>query len=323
MKTIQWGIIGCGDVTEKKSGPALSKIAGSRLVAVMRRDGALAADYARRHHVPIWLDDADALIQHPEVNAVYVATPPGAHAELALKVATAGKPCYVEKPFGANARESHAMCAAFAEAGLPLLVAYYRRALPWFVFVKDMLEEGKLGTITELRYRFAAGHYLQDGKLGWRGNPAISGGGLFVDLGSHALNLFDYWLGELGNVKAWNRMAMDGSGVAQQVGMTFETESGVPGTATWNFACTQKEDLIELYGTDGIIRCSVFNHGPIWHITKDGQSQEHVFDVPDHIQQPLLEEVVLAIRNGIPCRSTGLTSLRTNEVMDIALPGRT
>jgi predicted dehydrogenase len=79
MEEIRWGIIGCGDVTEIKSGPAFNKVANSKLVAVMRRDSAKAADYAKRHHVPKWYDDASKLINDPEVNAIYIATPPLQH----------------------------------------------------------------------------------------------------------------------------------------------------------------------------------------------------------------------------------------------------
>src|SRR3954452_10240835 len=98
MRTIRWGIIGCGDVTEVKSGPGFQKATGSALVAVMRRDGDKARDYARRHGVARAYDNADDLIQDPEVDAVYIAPPPSSHADLALRTSAAGKPCLVEKP---------------------------------------------------------------------------------------------------------------------------------------------------------------------------------------------------------------------------------
>ena len=75
-KTIQWGIIGCGDVAEVKSGPGFQKADHSSLVAVMRRNGKLAEDYAQHHGVPKWYDSADALIRDPDVDAVYIASSP-------------------------------------------------------------------------------------------------------------------------------------------------------------------------------------------------------------------------------------------------------
>src|SRR5687768_17696565 len=124
MKPIRWGIIGCGDVTEVKSGPALQNAEHSRLVAVMRRTGSLARDYAERHGVPRWYDDADALIGDPEVDAVYVATPPDSHKDYTLRAARAGKPVYVEKPMALNFAECQAMVQACRDAGVPLFVAF-------------------------------------------------------------------------------------------------------------------------------------------------------------------------------------------------------
>ena len=136
MKTIRWGIIGCGDVTEVKSGPGFQNSKNSQLVAVMRRSGALAKDYALRHNVPKWYDDAQKLINDPDVDAVYIATPPAFHKEYTLKCAQAGKPVYVEKPMARNFEECMAMIEACENAGVPLFIAYYRRALDRFNKVK-------------------------------------------------------------------------------------------------------------------------------------------------------------------------------------------
>src|SRR3954470_22835271 len=95
---VRWGIVGCGDVTEVKSGPALQKADGSALMAVMRRDAGKAADYARRHGVAKSYGDGGALINDPDVDAVYIATPPSSHIDYVQRVAAAGKPVYVEKP---------------------------------------------------------------------------------------------------------------------------------------------------------------------------------------------------------------------------------
>src|SRR5690348_3615465 len=112
MHTIRWGIIGVGDVTEIKSGPAFYKADHSQLVAVMRRNGDKARDFAERHDVPHWYDDADALIHDEEVDAVYIATPPDSHESYTLKVAAAGKPVYCEKPMA----RTYAECQVMVEA---------------------------------------------------------------------------------------------------------------------------------------------------------------------------------------------------------------
>src|SRR5690606_19456944 len=106
MEEIRWGMIGAGDVTELKSGPAFSKVSGSKLVAVMRRDLEKDKDYASRHKVGTWYTDAQALIDDPDINAIYIATPPDSHAEYAIRALKAGKYVYVEKPMVLTSKEA-------------------------------------------------------------------------------------------------------------------------------------------------------------------------------------------------------------------------
>lgn len=323
---IRWGIIGCGDVTEVKSGPGLQKARGSQLVAVMRRNGALAADYAQRHGVPRWYDDARALVHDPEVDAVYIATPPGAHLEGVQLAAAAGKPVYVEKPMARNTTECDAMIAACAAAGQPLFVAYYRRALPRFLKAKELLDSGAIGPLTGLHHRFASPGHAGTGAVAhggppqpsWRANVAISGGGLLLDLGSHAIDLLDFLGGPLTQVNGHAARIATAGDVEDTATMTFLTAGGVPGTAAWNFASQVKEDVLELSGTHGRISLSVFGHEPVRLETARGV--EHFeFAPPAHIAQPLIQTVVDTLLGRGTCPSTGESARRTNAVMDRVL----
>ena len=197
-KAVRWGIIGCGDVTEVKSGPGFRKAERSQLVAVMRRNGTLAADYARRHGVARSYDDAGALIADPEVDAVYVATPPDTHCDYALAAAAAGKPALVEKPMARNAAECDRMIEAFEHANLPLYVAYYKRSMPSFAKVAELLKAGAIGRVTGATYRMAVPHHRRGNP--WRVNAAVAGAGHFLDVGSHALDILDFYLGPIGDV---------------------------------------------------------------------------------------------------------------------------
>src|SRR5690554_533409 len=114
--TIHWGIIGCGDVAEVKSGPAFQNTSQSDLLAVMCRNGDKARDFAERHGVRYWYDDADKLIDNPEVNAVYIATPPSSHFTYAMRCIEAGKNIYLEKPFGLSSQEGHRMARALTHS---------------------------------------------------------------------------------------------------------------------------------------------------------------------------------------------------------------
>ena len=138
LNTVHWGIIGVGDVTEVKSGPAFYKSGYSELIAVMRRNAEKAADYAKRHNVPKWYSDGSKLINDPAVDAVYIATPPDSHASYAIEAMRAGKPAYVEKPMAKSYAECQEMLKVSEETGMPLYVAYYRRTLPAFLKAKEL-----------------------------------------------------------------------------------------------------------------------------------------------------------------------------------------
>src|SRR6185312_1366917 len=154
METIRWGMIGCGDVTEVKSGPAFNKVNNSRLVAVMRRDGQKAKDYAKRHGVPKWYQDANDLINDDEVNAIYIATPPAFHEEYAIAAINAGKPVYIEKPMALNFESANMIAKVAAEKNVKVSVAHYRRGQPLFNKVKQLLEEKIIGNVRFARLQF-------------------------------------------------------------------------------------------------------------------------------------------------------------------------
>ncbi len=318
---VRWGIIGCGDVTEIKSGPAFQRAVGSELVAVMRRNGALAADYARRHGVSRWYDDARALVNDPEVDAVYVATPPNAHLECALLAAAAGKPAYVEKPMARNAAECEVMIRAFRDAGLPLYVAYYRRELPRCRKVQELLSANAIGVLTGVSYRFASPvQSASEGAWPWRLSAEVAGAGLFLDLGSHLLDLLDLLVGPVSNVAGTAANIATPMDVEDTVAMTFRTASGAPGAASWNFASALNDDVLELSGTTGRVSLSIFGNEPVKLETGGGLQ---TFDLPNppHVHQPLVQTIVDELLGRGICASTGDSALRSSVIMDHVLSG--
>jgi predicted dehydrogenase len=318
--TVRWGIIGCGDVCERKSGPAFQKASGSQLVAVMRRNRALAEDFARRHGVPRFYDDADALVSDPEVDAVYVATPPGTHLEHALRACRAGKPAYVEKPMARNHRECLEMIRAFEQARVPLFVAYYRRALEKFRAVRDLVSAGRIGVVTGVTYRFAAPHHreLAGGAAPWRVAPEHSGGGLLLDLGSHTLDLLDWMFGPLKDVTGAAANCASPIDVEDTVAMSFVTAAGVPGAAHWSFASDERVDSIEVLGTEGSVTVPTFGDDPV-RINAGGRHEQLDLRNPEHIQQPMIQAVVDALHGKGEAPSTGSSAARTSAVMDKVL----
>ncbi len=319
MDQIRWGILGCGNVTEVKSGPGFQKATRSSLVAVMRRDADRAADYARRHGVPRWYSRAEDLISDPDVDAVYVATPPSSHCDLALAVAEAGKPCLVEKPMAMNHGACRRMVEAFCAKGLPLFVAYYRRALPRFLRVRALLQAQALGTLSSV-------HIVQYNRLAsgseagsWHFDPSISGGGLFVDLGSHGLDLLDFLLGPIAAVGGFS-LNTGGAYAAEDVtAAVFEFQSGTVGTGIWNFNADHAEDQITFTGSEGELRCPVFSDAAVTVNLPDREEEVFEFRNPEHAHLPLIQTVVDDLLGDGTCESTGESGARTAWVMDACL----
>ena len=318
MTTIRWGIIGAGNVTEVKSGPALYKARNSSLVAVMRRNGDLARDYAERHNVPRWYDDADRLINDPEVDAVYIATPPNAHKEYTFKAAQAGKPVYVEKPMAMNYQECEAMIEACQQAGVRLWVAYYRRMLPRFLKIKSLIDSGTIGEVRSVDvalYRPPHASETDSGSLPWRVQPEIAGGGIFVDVGTHMLDFLDYVLGPIASVRG---VAVNQGGhypAEDQVAGTFVFESGVVGSGVWCFNSARQIDQTIITGTTGSISYATLDATPVTLNTASG-SETLAIDNPEHIQQPLIQSIVDELNGEGHCPSTGVSGARTTWVTD-------
>lgn len=318
MRTIRWGIIGCGDVTEVKSGPAFQKANHSRLVAVMRRNGALAQDYAQRHGVPRWYDNANDLIHDPEIDAIYIATPPSSHKEYTLMSAHAGKPVYVEKPMALNFDECRVMIEACQVAGVPLFVAYYRRALARFLKIKEIIDTHTIGDVRFVNvtlYQPVIRQDLDIQHLPWRVDPHVAGGGLFVDLASHMLDFLDFLFGPIRRVEGFASNQANLYSAEDIVTGTFVFESGVHGVGTWCFSGFDRYDNTEIVGTKGKITYSTFDAQSVIVTTPTGRS-EYALDYPTHIQQPLIQMIVDELNGMGHCPSTGMSAARTSWVMD-------
>lgn len=314
VETVRWGIIGCGDVTEVKSGPALQKAENSALVAVMRRKGHLAQDFARRHGVPRWYDEAAALIHDPQVEAVYIATPPSSHKEYTLMSAAAGKPVYVEKPMARSTAECQAMVEACQQAGVPLYVAYYRRALARFLKIKELVDTQAIGEVRSVSVSLYQPPPSQE-KMNWRVEPEVAGGGYFVDLASHMLDFLDFVLGPISQVQGFASNHGRLYAAEDIVSGTFLFASGVHGVGTWCFTAHERLDQSEIVGSQGKISYSTFDERPIVLTTAAGR-QTFAYEYPPHIQQPLIQQVVNALNGVGHCDSTGETAARTTWVME-------
>ena len=296
MEKIYWGIIGCGDVTELKSGPAFNKVPHSELVAVMRRDAEKAKDYAQRHNVPKFYSDGYELIHDPGINAIYIATPPGSHEMYALAAINAGKPVYVEKPMALDFAAANNIVKLAKGKRVQLTVAHYRNAQPFFRKIKALLEESAIGTIKNAALLFNRTALteadLAQPQKAWRVDPAVSGGVLFHDMAPHQLGLMLYFFGAVKNISGSAANTNPVYKAPDKVAASLLFESGITFSGSWDFNANDNADECIISGTNGSIRFPVFGDHEML-IEKNGTTEKISFEIPYHVQQPMIAETVL------------------------------
>lgn len=320
IRKIRWGFIGCGEVTEKKSGPAFSEIEGSEVVAVMSRSAEKARSYAERHAVPRWYTDAQRLVDDPDVNAVYIATPPSTHATYAIMAMKSGKAVYVEKPMASNYEDCCRINRISEKTGVPCFVAYYRRYLPYFGKVRALVAEGAVGKVVNVQIRFAVPPRDLDynkTNLPWRVQADIAGGGYFYDLAPHQIDLLQEMFGPI--IEAEGMTANRGGlyETEDSVSACFRFANGLPGSGSWCFVAHEsaKEDRIDIIGDKGSLSFSVFTYQPIVLQNTEGR-QEFVIENPSYVQLPLIRLVVEHLQNRAICQCDCVSATPVNWVVD-------
>lgn len=321
MKILKWGFIGCGEVCEKKSGPAFSEVEGSQVVAVMSRSMERARSYAERHGIARCYTDAQQLIDNPEVNAIYVATPPSSHATFAMMAMKAGKPVYVEKPLAASYEDCARINYVSEKTGVPCFVAYYRRYLPYFQRVKQIVQQGTIGKVVNVQVRFAWPprelDYAHPENLPWRLKADIAGGGYFYDLAPHQIDLLQDMFGMILEARG---ICANRGGLYQaedSVSAVFQFENGLPGSGSWCFVGHEsaRNDRILIIGNQGSLSFSVFNYSPIEVHTSDGTQRIEVPN-PQYVQYPLIKNVCEHLQGRGICTATSVSATSINWVMD-------
>ena len=318
---VRWGVVGVGKVCELKSAPAMNTIAHSKLVAVMRRDAEKAKDYAARHGVPKWYTSATDLIHDPEVNAIYIATPPHVHLELTQLAAAAGKPVYVEKPMARTHAECLQMIQACEQASVPLFVAYYRRKLPHFLKIKELLDQGEIGSIRTVHINLKqvlTPNLVSNSEENWRVIPEIAGGGYFFDLASHQLDLLDFFFGKITHATGFSTNQAKAYPAEDLVTGTFAFENRVLGTGNWCFTTSNASEIDEIVidGSKGQLHFATFGEGAFTLLRPNQNPLHFHLELPHHIQRPLIQSIVEELLGQGSCPSTGITAARTNWVME-------
>ena len=321
VKTIRWGMIGCGSVAEVKSGPGLYKANNSVLLAVTSARPESARSYASRHGVSRVYETTEQLLADDEIDAVYIATPPLLHKPLAIQAACAGKHVYVEKPMAMRLDECCEIVEACDRRGVRLFVAFYRRAMPRFLKIKEWIDHWAIGELLSVRvtmHQRPEPDELSRETLPWRVRPDVAGAGKFLDLGIHAFDLFDFLFGPIEEVHgiAGNRVGLYEA--EDTVAVTWRHACGVQGNGSWCFVCGNDEDRVEIVGSRGRIEFEFFTDKPLRLVNEAGDQQ---FDIPNppHVQQPFIQSIVDDLNGIAPCPGSVESAVRSTGVVDEVL----
>lgn len=318
MKTIRWGMIGCGAVTEVKSGPGFYKADHSALLAVTSVDPAMTRSFAERHAVPKIYESAEALLADPDLDAVYIATPPASHKPLALQAARAGKNVYVEKPMALRFAECQEIVDECSRHKVKLFVAYYRRAMERFVQVKKWIDDKAIGEVRcfkAVQYQPPAPEDLSRDTLPWRLKPEVAGGGKFLDMGVHALDIFDFWFGPMLEVHGIAANLGKFYDVEDTVTATWRHASGVQGAGAWCYVCGEERDQVEIVGSAGRIEMEFFSEKPLRLITANGVEEMNIPN-PPHVAQPFIQSIVDELNGAAFCPGDPASAARASWVAD-------
>lgn len=319
MKKVNWGFIGCGKVVQKKSGAAFNNVPNSRVYAIRRRNYEDALKSAKMFHADKAFQSIDELLKS-DIDAVYIATPPGLHYEQAMACCRACKPVYLEKPFARNYTEAYKITQAFKEAGIPLYVGHYRREQLRFKFIKKQIDLGRIGKIFSVDFQLNRIFSDYEKTNTWLYNPILSGGGKFYDIAPHALDIIAFLFGNLVDVEGYAINNGTACPLEDTVVMAFKTEKNILGTANFNLIANEKADRMIVKGTNGIMQFSIHGKSDVIIENSDtGESEIYNFSEPECVEQAMIDSVVKDILGIGTCVSKAIDVLPTYKVIDKVL----
>ena len=250
---VKWCVIGAGGIADRRAIPALLKDKNNELVAIMERVPELAEELGKKYGVKSFTDERE-MLSSVECNAVYIGTPLFRHKSQMEICLEFDKHVFVEKPFTMTAEEGEEILRKFREKGKMLTVGYMMKYHNLHVKAKELIKSGEIGKPTLIRAQFSC--WYPETKGAWRQVRALGGGGCFMDLGVHCIELIEYLLDEeIVEVKSFLSTSTFSYDVEDTANVLFRTASGVTGSIATNFnipdaASTSK---LEVYGSGGYV----------------------------------------------------------------------
>ena len=305
---LRWLVVGIGDITTKRVLPAILAEPRSQLAGIVTRNPAKAAPYA----VPAWTELFAALAQSA-ADAVYIATPVFLHAPQTIAALRAGRHVLCEKPMALNYAEALTMQRAAADTGRTLGIAYYRRMYPKVVRAKQLIEEGAIGSAVFAEATSHDWFQPSDAFRDWIADPEKAGGGPLRDIACHRIDLMNYLFGRPVRVSGHLSTLVHPIQVEDNATVMIEYGDGVRGLVDVRWHSRIPRDEFRIRGTDGELDLTPLNSP---QLVRPGATEQ--IPAPANLHYPCVEDFVTAVLQGTVPRSTGVTALPAEWVMDQA-----
>lgn len=306
---LKWLVIGIGDITTKRVIPAIQAEERSELRGIVTRVPAKALAYG----VEAFIDLESAL--HAEgVDAVYVASPVSLHAPQTIASLAAGKHVLCEKPMAMDYNEARKMVLAAEVAGKILGIAFYRRTYPKLSRARELLRQGVIGQPLLAFITCYDGWPGDENYAPWRLNPAMSGGGPLMDVGSHRIDVLNFLFGNPQHVTAHISNQVHAAAVEDSATVVIEYPGKVRGIVDVRWNTRAPRDEFRIVGTDGEMDLTPLNGAQL--VYPGGKE-----NLPAHanLHFPCVQNFVAAVLDVAPLLSSGSTALWTSWVIEKAV----
>ncbi|MEA1910127.1 MAG: Gfo/Idh/MocA family oxidoreductase [Spirochaetota bacterium] len=316
MTEIKWGLIGCGDISQKRVAPGLRDAKSSKLISVNRSDFSKAESFAKEFGADKWIENWQDLITDTDINAVYIATPVFLHAEQTIAAAEAGKHILCEKSMAMNTAEADRMIDACKANNVKLGIAYYRNLYPAVQRIKEIINSGEIGNIVHIQSNNFENFNRQPGEARyWLLEKEKSGGGPMMDMGCHRIEVFVNIAGPVQQITAFNDNIAFKRDVEDSSMAHFRFENGATGLLTSSHAAGEPRDTLDIFGTEGSIHVSVLNDGTLTVVTGTGTRLEK-HPNPANVHQPLIEDFIAAVLTDREPAVTGEMGREITRILD-------
>lgn len=317
MKKLNWGLIGCGDISQKRVAPALRDLANCNLVAVNRARYDLAESFAHDFGANRWYADWQDMLKDENVEAIYIATPVNLHAEQTIAAAKAGKHILCEKPMAMNTQECEQMIAACEKNNVKLSIAYYRHFYPVIERIKTILNSGQIGKgIMATINAFEKFDRKPGEPRYWLLEKEKSGGGPMMDFGCHRIEVLLNLLGDINDVRAIIETIHFDRSVEDTAVALFKFNTGMRGVLNVNHAIFESQDTLDIWATEGSIHVSTLNKGDLTIVTDEGKTTE---SHPPHknVHLPHIEAFTHSVLYDTPTPVDGNDGKKVTTILDL------